>query len=262
MFFLFSLTAFLLLHLNNQTKNMCFHNALSQVATAIESRFDARFIDKTVFKPIYHGNGFTFLKWPIITSENADIINLYNWGLIPFWTKTHDDALNIRKVTLNAQGETVFSKPSFKYSIINKRCLVLSSGFYEWQHIGNNTYPYYISPKNDDLMAMGGIYSEWTNKENGETLNTFSIITTVANALLSTIHNTKKRMPFILTKENEREWLNPHLSQNQISDLINPYKDDFLKAYTVGRLISSTLQDTNVKEVQKSYEYPELNQLF
>jgi len=238
---------------------MCFHNALSQVATAIENRFDARFKDKTVFKPIYHGNGFTFLKWPIITSENQDVITFYNWGLVPFWIKNRNDALNIRKVTLNAQSETLFSKPSFKYSVANKRCLVLSSGFYEWQHIRGNKYPYYIFPKDNNLMAMGGIYSEWTDKESGEILNTFSIVTTPANKLMAHIHNTKKRMPFILTKEKEKEWLNSSLSQNQITEMIKPFDDELLKAYTVSRLVSSLKDDSNIPDVQTPFEYKELN---
>ncbi len=241
---------------------MCFHNALSTTAIAIENRFDARFKDKTVFKPIYHGNGFTFLKWPIITSESPDVIDFYNWGLIPFWVKTLEDAFNIKKGTLNAQGETVFNKPSFKYSIINKRCLVLSSGFFEWQHVGKNIYPYYIFPKDDDLMAMGGIYSEWINKEDGEIFHTFSIITTEANTLMAQIHNTKKRMPFILTKEKEKEWLNPVLSQPQIAALIKPLDDDFLKAHTVSRLVSSVKENTNVEMAQQPFNYHESDTIF
>ena len=240
---------------------MCFHNALSTTAIAIENRFDARFKDRTIFKPIYHGNGFAFLKWPIITSEDSNVIAFYNWGLVPFWIKNLDDALNIRKVTLNAQSETIFSKPSFKYSIVNKRCLVLSSGFYEWQHVGKNIYPYYIFPKDNDLMAMGGIYSEWTNKEDGEIFNTFSIITTAANKLMANIHNTKKRMPFILTKEKERDWLNTSLSQLQITELMKPVDDELLNAHTVSKLINSSKNNSDVEEAMSLYEYPELNQL-
>ena len=240
---------------------MCFHNALSVTAAAIENRFDAHFKDKTVFKPIYHGNGFAFLKWPVIRSENPHEISIYNWGLIPFWTKTLADAFNIRKGTLNAMGETIFSKPSFKYSVNTKRCLVPSSGFFEWQHIGNNTYPYFISLKDNDLIAMGGIYSEWTDKEDGAVFNTFSIITTEANQLMAKIHNTKKRMPFILRKENEKEWLNPALSQTQITALIKPLDDELLKAHTVSKLISTTHGNSDLEEVQKLFEYQELNEL-
>lgn len=241
---------------------MCFHNALSQSATEIENRFDARFKDKTIFKPIYHGSGFTFMKWPVVTSESPNIIDLYNWGLIPFWIKCQDEANKIKSLTLNAKGETLFIKPSFKFSVNNKRCLVLSSGFFEWQHIGNNKYPHFIYLKNNDLMGMGGVYSEWSNKESGEVFNTFSIITTPANNLMEKIHNTKKRMPLILTKENEKYWLSQDLSPAQITQLIKPLDNNLLAAHTVSRLISSQKHNSNVPEAQKAYEFPELNQLF
>ena len=241
---------------------MCFHNALSLIATDIENRFDARFKDKTVFKPVYHGSGFTFMKWAVITAEEPAIINLYNWGLVPFWTKNREDALNIRTLTLNAKSETIFEKASFKYAMINKRCLVLSSGFFEWQHIGTQKYPHFIYSKDNDLFSMGGIYSEWTDKESGEIFNTFSIITTPANRLMEQIHNTKKRMPFILPKTHEKEWLNLHLTQNQTTQLLKPIEDDFLKAHTVSQLVSSQKENSNVPDVQKHYEYPEFNQLF
>ena len=45
-------------------------------------------------------------------------------------------------------------------------------------------------------------------KQTGELLKTYTIITTEANELMSEIHNSQKRMPFILIKENEFEWLN------------------------------------------------------
>jgi len=106
---------------------------------------------------------------------------------------------------------------------------------------------------------MGGIYSEWTDKESGEILNTFSIVTTPANKLMAHIHNTKKRMPFILTKEKEKEWLNSSLSQNQITEMIKPFDDELLKAYTVSRLVSSLKDDSNIPDVQTPFEYKELN---
>jgi len=44
---------------------------------------------------------------------------------------------------------------------------------------------------------MAGIWDTWEDKEDGKTLNTFSIITTKANPLLARIHDSKERMPVI-----------------------------------------------------------------
>lgn len=60
---------------------------------------------------------------------------------------------------------------------------------------------------------MAGIYDRWLDKETGEEYDTFSIITTDANPLTDYIHNSKHRMPAILSKEDEEMWLNPSLSK-------------------------------------------------
>jgi len=241
---------------------MCFHNALSKTATEIEYRFDARFRDKTVFNPIYHGNGFTFLKWPVITTEAPEYIDFFNWGLIPFWVKSYDEAMKIRSLTLNAQGETLFVKPSFKYSVQQKRCLVLSSGFFEWQHKNGLKIPHFIMPKDGGLMAMGGVYSTWTDKQRGLVFNTFSVITTPANSLMAIIHNSKKRMPLIFDKKTEKLWLQPDLNDKDIAELIVPLKDNQLDARTISPLISKPGNNTNVPDVQDFYAYNDNNKLF
>jgi len=241
---------------------MCFHNALSREATEIENRFDARFREKTVFKPVYYGSGFSFMQWAVITMEKPLFISMYHWGLIPYWVKTAADAQKIRQLTLNAQGEHVFEKPSFKYSIIAQRCLVLSSGFYEWQHIATHKYPYFIYLKDTSLMAMGGIYSVWTDKETGEVFNTFSILTTPANGLMASIHNSKKRMPLILHPKKEKEWLNSQLNRDDIVQLIRPLDENLMTAHTISKKINSPKTEKNTPDIQEPYIYPELNTLF
>lgn len=241
---------------------MCFHNALSKTAIEIEHRFDAVFREKTTFKPIYHGSGFTFLKWPVITCEAPALIDQYHWGLIPFWVKTYEDALKMRTLTLNAQGETVFEKPSFKFSVRQKRCLVLSSGFFEWQHTGGRKIPHFITRKDGDMMAMGGLYSEWINKQSGEITHSFSIITTPANNLMAKIHNSKKRMPLVFDRSNEKMWLLPDLGDNEIIRLIKPLADDVLDAFSIGPLISAVGSNTNVPDVQLPANYNDNIMLF
>ena len=133
------------------------------------------------------------------------MIQPFTWGLIPFWSKDN----TIQQYTLNAKIETLAEKPSFKHSI-NKRCLVIADGFYEWQWLdpkGKNKQKYIITLPDNGLFAFGGIWSEWVNKATGEIINTYSIVTTQANELMCEIHNSKKRMPVILTPEFEQAWL-------------------------------------------------------
>lgn len=113
--------------------------------------------------------------------------------------------------TLNARGETIFEKPSFRTSAKNHRCIIYVAGFYEHHHYNNKTYPFFIYRKDAQPMALAGLWSEWKNPDTGGRLNTFSIVTTKGNKMMARIHNNPKlkepRMPVILPSELEDEWL-------------------------------------------------------
>lgn len=183
---------------------MCFHSKQSKSAQELKLRFKAKFENEEEYQPTQY-NGFQYPKTPIITNEKNNTIQLYNWGLIPHWAK--DDS--IKKFTLNAKSETIHEKPSFKNAVQN-RCLILIDGFYEWKWLdakGKNKQKYLITLPNNEAFAFAGLYSHWLDKNNGEITKTYTILTTEANELMSEIHNTKKRMPIILSPTNEINWL-------------------------------------------------------
>lgn len=191
---------------------MCFHSKQTKLALEVENRFNAKIDKPILFQSQENINGFNFGKNPIITDENPKIVQHFNWGLIPSWAKDED----IKKMTLNARIETIDEKPSFRNSI-NKRCLVIANGFYEWQWLdskGKNKIKYEIGIGNEDLFAFAGLYSQWVNTITGEIKDTYTIVTTQANELMSEIHNIKKRMPIILKPEDENKWLNHSPIQN------------------------------------------------
>lgn len=170
---------------------MCFHSKQTKLALEVENRFNAKIDNIDVFKPHENINGFEYPLTPVIIDEKPEIITHYNWGLIPYWSK--DD--EIKKFTLNARIETIGEKPSFRNSV-NKRCLVIANGFYEWQWLdskGKNKIKYEIGIGNEDLFAFAGIYSQWIDTNTGEIRNTYSIVTTEANLLMAEIHNHKKK---------------------------------------------------------------------
>ena len=183
---------------------MCFYSQISKTAQELKHRFNVRFDDE--FDYITSNfNGFSFPKTPVIADVSNDNIELYNWGLIPHWAKDN----TIRRNTLNAKIETINEKPSFRNSV-NKRCLVISDVFFEWQWLdekGKNKQKYFISLPNNEIFAFAGLWSEWTDKSTGEILKTYTILTIETNKLMAEIHNSKKRMPIILDKEIEFDWL-------------------------------------------------------
>lgn len=135
-----------------------------------------------------------------------------------FWTKDY----GIKKMTLNARIETLEEKPAFRNAVSN-RCLVLASGFYEWQWLdakGRSKQKFQIRPKDQEVFVFAGIYSNWKNPQTGEPLASYSILTTEANELMGQIHNIKKRMPVILKKEDHNAWL----SGLEVSRFAFPYE--------------------------------------
>ena len=184
---------------------MCFHSKLTQKASSIEQRFNAKMMHAEDYTPNAAINGFTHPKTPIITKNALHVLDAYEWGLIPNWAK--DDS--IQNNTLNARIETLSEKASFK-KILHQRCLIISEGFYEWQHLdatGKQKQKYLIHKTNHELFAFGGLYSIWEDPIRGSIRKTYTIVTTEAQGFMREIHNNKLRMPVVLSAEQEGLWL-------------------------------------------------------
>ncbi|MCI1648004.1 MAG: SOS response-associated peptidase [Bacteroides sp.] len=215
---------------------MCFHNSIFVKASKLAVRYGknisvVEIAEKILEEQKYHANAFAFAEYPVITS--APNIQFFNWGLIPSWTKTVKEAQEIRKFTINARSDNVFDRASFSEPILRRRCLIPSTGYFEWRHERDRTIPYFIYLPNEEVFSMAGIYDIWRDKEAGDVFTSFSIITTEANRLTDYIHNTKHRMPVILSKDNEKDWLDPLLSKSDIENLLIPYDADKMDAYII-----------------------------
>ncbi|OJV52374.1 MAG: hypothetical protein BGO31_05960 [Bacteroidetes bacterium 43-16] len=143
-------------------------------------------------------NGFDLPQTPLISNEQPDHILLGKWGLMPQWADRDFEARN----TLNARIETLSEKASFSPYMAN-RCLILVSGFYEWQWLdkmGKRKQKYYISTRQPSF-ALAGIWSLYDRQL------TYSIVTTAANEQMALIHNSKERMPVVLSGIQEADWL-------------------------------------------------------
>ena len=233
---------------------MCFNVSVAKDRNYLERRFGAKMAAPEKFKPVYHASAFSFPELPVIAHDAPGEIRLYQWGLIPRWTKDQATADKIRALTANARSDTIYEKTSFKDSIEFRRCLVIVDGFYEWQESRGIKYPYHIGMPDGGAFAFAGIWDTWSSGD--APVSTFSIITTDANPLMERIHNTKKRMPVILKPEDEKKWLG-NLNKEAVRALLKPYEGE-LKAQTISRLITQKGVDNNVPEVMAPYDYKEL----
>ena len=221
-------------------------------------RFSALFLEQVPFKKQYHVSGFDLPKLPVITNDQPTHIQLFSWGLIPFWVKDKKTAEEVRLKTMNARAESIFEKPSFRHAAEQNHCLILADGFFEWQEYEGKNYPYYIRLQNHEPFAMAGLWDTWKDPETAEVLQTYSVITTKANPLMEQIHNKKKRMPVILPKDHERDWIDPSINKQAAEAMLVPYDEKLMEAFTISRLITSRQRNPNVPAVSQPFTYPEL----
>ncbi len=241
---------------------MCFSVNVNVVKEELENRYGVSFPGKYRYEPSYYYHAFGLPELPAVCSSDPHEIRLLRWGLIPSWVKSDPDAETIRYKTFNARVESIATNPSFSYSFTSKRCLIPVTGFYEWQHVSKVKIPWYIYHADNVIFTLAGLYSEWTRSSTGEVITTFSIITTGANDLMAEIHNSKKRMPAILERDEEQRWIDLSISSTDALSLLKPCPSEMLRAHTISPLVNDRISNRNTPDLIKPYDYNLGNALF
>jgi len=186
----------------------------------------------------------------VVANDASGKFQVMEWGLVPHWST---DGKNSGRL-INARAEGIEEKPSFREPLRSRRCLVPADSFYEWRtEPGGRKAPYRILPENGDLLFMAGIWDEWRHGD--EIKRTFSIITTVPNRELATLHD---RMPALLPNPDvQRAWLSP-LPVDELLALLRPAPDGALRLYRV----SEKLNRPGYDEADLHQEVPEPPTLF
>jgi len=219
---------------------MCGRYTLMKEKAELEGYFDAVMEDFESFGPNY--NVAPTHTMPVVgaNEDGHRTIRPFRWGLLPFWAKEQKVSYSM----INARGESVDSKKSYKGSFKRKRCLVPASGFYEWTGKKGNKTPYYIYPTHEELFSFAGIYNVWESPE-GDKVPTYSIITTQANKKMSELHD---RMPVMLLEEEWDEWLDPgNQNTKALKELLQPFPDDGIGFHQVDKAVGKV--KNNSKEL-------------
>lgn len=218
-------------------------------------------------------SGFDYGDWPVLKAvpgaKDFEVVKM-EWGFIPFYLKTREAVQRFREgykdekgkfhppiITLNAVGEELlFPNKMYREATLKRRCLVISSGFFEWRHhhpIGKKglplktaaKYPYHISLKDRNYFFMAGIWQPWKDMETGEYVESFALVTTAANRLMEQVHNSKKRMPTILPEELAYEWLLGNLSEERITELATyRYPPEQMQACSIRKDFREAMEPT------------------
>lgn len=237
----------------------------NELRNHIQSGFEYRAVDIIVPK--------ANCKWDLVEME---------WGFIPQYWWTRKDVEKIRKgymdektgkykapiTTLNAIGEEMLLPGKmYRDAALSTRCLFPATDFFEWRHVfpmGKKgqllktavKYPYHIGVKNKEVFFIAGIWQQWTDRESRETVDTCAMVTTKANSLMEQVHNSKKRMPCILTEELAGEWISDGLSEERITEIATfQLPSDQMEAYTIRKDFLSAIDPA------EKFVYEDLSEL-
>ena len=244
---------------------MCYHKSLTAKYEQLMEYYSSSYsqVVADLYSVRFHENGFDFLPGPVVTAGKPGEIQMFHWGLVPFWVKDQAAATRLKVSTLNCISEEMYEKPSYRDAANEgKRCLIPCTGFFEWRWLdekGKTKIPYYIHMKDQPVFSIAGLYSRWIDRSKDERYYSYTVLTTKANEMMGTIHNSKKRMPVILPREYEKDWLNPNLTKEDVLALCQPIDDKRMTAHTISKRITSKTEETNVPEVLHAQEYQELN---
>ena len=163
-------------------------------------------------------------KLPIIKSyTNGKALELYEWGLVPTWSKK----LEKFSPLINARKETLMEKITFKNLIQTSRCLILADGYYEWKRLEKNKIPYFFTKEDDSLMFFAGIYQN----------NQFCIITKEASKEISEIHH---REPLIINQSQINNYLN---LKKDAMEIMNSIKPPNLKYHEISKDVNNPINN-------------------
>lgn len=208
---------------------MCGRNSLFADQQTLEKRFGAEIVTDGGYSPRYNIAPGDPLE--IITNEDSDKIEQFHWGLVPFWADSVSEGI------INARSETAHEKRAFQGAWESRPCLVLSSGFYEWQKRDTGPkQPFRIHREGEEPFAMAGLWEVWEGDD--EQVSCVTILTTEPNSVVESIHD---RMPVILPKGEEDQWLAS--GQDERQEMCQPYPDEDLIAYEIPTRVNNPEND-------------------
>lgn len=164
------------------------------------------------------------------------VLETASWGLIPAWVR---DPRLLRPM-INARGETLVEKKTFRGAFAKRRCLIPADGFFEWTGTGKKRQPILFRVNKGELFSFAGLY-EFRISPEGEVQRSCAIVTINANEKIAPFHD---RMPVILTPDAEQSWLDSEIEDPALlQPLLKPLDNDLIDYFRVSTIVNSAKQD-------------------
>ena len=138
---------------------------------------------------------------PIVVNQNGQRkLETARWGFVPSWWKENKPP---KIATFNARDDKLRDGRFWRGALNQYRCMVPTTGFYEWEGPPGKRLPYYIHRRDDRVIGFAGLYSQFTHPESGKPEYSCTIITTPANRFMESLHD---RIPLILGDIGDELW--------------------------------------------------------
>lgn len=100
---------------------------------------------------------------------------------------------------INARSETAGERPMFRRSLAERRCVIPTTGFFEWgPGEGGGKRKYRFNRPGTRALYLAGLWNEFAGEEK------CVILTTAANPSVAAVHD---RMPVILAGDEVQAWV-------------------------------------------------------
>ncbi len=215
---------------------------MSKATGDLLSYFDAKEVEGTPPPP----------SWNVAPTQDVPIIAerleegaidrhllVARWGLVPSWAKD----IKIGSKLINARGESILEKPSFRKAAVKRRALIPAEGYYEWQKTEDGKkIPNYEYSENDDFPAFAGLYEFWPEPsvpedDPGRWLLSCTVLTTTAHDSLGHVHD---RCLVIIPPDMYSDWLDPGTTDKaDVQQLLNAVPEPVLTPRIVSDRVNS-----------------------
>ncbi len=196
---------------------MCGRYDLSDNPAAIRAKFSVPAVPD--FTPNADWRPTNMAPVVRLDEQGARECLLARWGLVPGWAAD----LKFGNRCINARSETVAKLPAFRGAFRKRRCLVPVNAFFEWSGEKGHRVKWRIALHDVPLFALAGLWEWWQDRDSGDAVTSYTIITCAANAAIAPLHD---RMPVIVREADYARWLD---ASSDGQALLAPFADDALR---------------------------------
>lgn len=210
---------------------------------------DGEPVDAGALAGIDHGGdrtplGFT-LPWfnqapgqpspAVFAGEDGLRVDRVRWGFPPLWVRSRGKDPWKERPLVNAKAEEARGKRTWSKPFAERRCLVPTTGFYEWVRRDGGRFPLHFRPPGGGILTLGGIFTAYEG-DRDQPLICMSILTTGPNAVMAPVHD---RMPVVVARQDWQAWLDADTDDDVVDGLCGPAPDDALEAVEASTALNS-----------------------